>query len=173
MSEKVSEDIIKILEACSFDTEFSLLTIGDETISDIEEYVNENPSILSDTSYKNVLKFRLKPGHKSIILNLPLQIKRMKEKDADEISHISDYSHILKTFIEAAETNMERHRNGFRYSDTNQYFSTFIYLMCGRSCYDTLSANLPIPTSNTICKSNSRIFIKMKFPFSIRIIFHI
>lgn len=151
--EDFPNDIIKILGACSFDSELSLLSINTETISDIEEYVNENLSILSETSYKNVEYFKFKPGHKAFLLSLPEFIQEKKNMKPAENIKLSNFSHILKTFIETAESNFGRPPNGRRYNETNRYFSIFIYLMCGKACYETLCSNLPIPQANTLRES--------------------
>lgn len=148
--EKIPNDINKILSACGFDSESSFWSITQGTIDDIEEFVNEDLSILANTSYEGVHNFKLKPGHKSFILNIPNRINHLKEKKNDVPCTMSNFSQIVRTFIETAEANFGKHPNGFRYSQTNRDFSTFIYLMCGRACYDALSANLPMPQASTI-----------------------
>lgn len=153
LGEEIPNDIIKILDECSFDTELSLVSINSETISDIEEHVNKNLEILSETSYENVDYFQFKPGHKTFLLNLSKIIQQKKSEEPIESHKSLNFSHILKTFIETAESNFGRLPNGRRYNETNRYFSTFIYLMCGRACYETLSSNLPIPQAKTIRKS--------------------
>lgn len=154
LKEKIPVDIVRILSECGFDTDASISRITPDTIKEIEEYVNVDLSILNNTSYDGVSNFKLKPGHKSYILNLPNQLDRLKQFncDAKEECKVSDFSHMLRTFVETAERNFGKHPNGFRYNDSCRYFCTFIYLMSGRACYETLSANLPIPKANTICK---------------------
>lgn len=151
LKEKIPVDIVQILSECGFDTRVSISCITPDTIKEIEEYVNVNPSILSNTSYNCVSNFKLKPGHISYILNLPNRMKQFN-CDGKEECKMSDFSHMLRAFVKAAENNFGKHPNGFRYNDSCRYFSTFIYLMSGRACYETLSANLPIPEANTICK---------------------
>lgn len=148
LNEKIPHDILKILDGCYFDSAISLSSITSSTIDEIEQYVNENTDVVKNTSYEGVLPFKLKPGHKSFLLQLPI---RLKESNFDNKGH-GDFSRILKTFIETAENNFGRHPNGFRYDEINRHFSTFVYLMCGKACYEALSANLPIPTANTIRK---------------------
>lgn len=154
MNEKIPDDIKQILEQSGYETESSLLCINNENIADIETFANENRAILQNTSYENTNKFKFKPGHKLIILQLPNQIKLLRESQSKNSlqSNKNNFSQILKTFIETAESNFEKQPNGFRYDMINRNFSTFVYLLCGKACYDTLSANLPIPTSHTICK---------------------
>lgn len=159
MKEKIPTDIVKILSACAFDSELSFWSITSETIDDIENFVNEDISVLENTSYEGVHNFNLKPGHKSFILNLPNRMNYLKEKKIDVPCTISGFSQILRTFIETAEANFGKHPNGFRYGQTNRHFSTFIYLMCGRACYDALCANLPIPQASTIGETSFNLFM--------------
>lgn len=152
MKEKIPADIAQILEESGFNTELSILNIDIETIGHIEGYANENPAILKNTSYENIKLFKFKPGHKAFILQLPTQIQLMKDEKRIETYENHSFSYILKTFIEQAMSNSKKDVRGFRYSETIRYFSTYIYLHCGKACYETLSANLPIPSANSIRK---------------------
>lgn len=64
----------------------------------------------------------------------------------------NEYSFILNEMIKTAESNMYRDKNHVIYSDTIRYFSTYVFLLCGRSCYEMLRSNLPLPSVKTICK---------------------
>lgn len=163
LNEKIPSDIVAILKECGFDSYLPFLSITNETINDIEEYVKEDTSILKNTSYEGVKHFKFKPGHKIFLLNLTDRINYLKETKPNEKMQckLSDFSYILRTFIETAETNFGKHPKGFRYNETNRFFSIFIYLMCGKACYETLSANLPIPKANTICKCNSDLSVNV------------
>lgn len=72
---KFPSDIVEILSECGFDTESSLSYINQDIINDIEEHVNSMLSILKNTTYDGVNHFKLKPGHKSFLLNLPNLLK--------------------------------------------------------------------------------------------------
>lgn len=161
LKEKIPSDLIRILEECGFDSESALSCITSETINEIEQFVNNDLSILKTTSYEDVVNFKLKPGHKAFIINIPNRMNQLKKETLGENvqSKISDFSYILRTFIETADMNKGKHPKGFRYNETNRYFSTFIYLMCGKACYEALSANLPIPQANTIRKIHILNFI--------------
>lgn len=137
------------------------MSITNETINDIESYINEDLTILEKTSYKAVNVFKLRPGHKAFLLQLPNQIKSMRESRNTEClrTKIQNFPQMLKTFIETAETNFERRPNGFRYDDINRDFSAFIYLLCGKACYEMLSSNLPMPTYHTIRKTIRETFL--------------
>lgn len=157
-NEKIDPDVIKILIECGYDTRAAWLGLNhgclDTFITDIEQYTNDNRTVLEGTSYENIATFKLKPGHKSILFRLADQMKLLDK--ADDINKkpcdVINFSTILRAFIETAETNMGKDPRGFRYSEINLFFSMFVYLHCGRACFDTLSANLPIPSGQTIRK---------------------
>lgn len=161
LEEKIPVDIVRILEACSFDTEDSLLSINEEILAEIEQYANEDRTVLNNTSYEQVNNFKFKPGHKVFIMNLPRRIRQLNEKKSNELAKMLHFPQILKTFVETAQCNLGKHPNARRYNETNRFFSTFIYLMCGKACYETLSANLPIPQAQTIRESKSTFHFEM------------
>lgn len=140
-----------ILERNGFDTKLALQSIDQDVIAEIEQQANEDRSILINTSYEQVQHFKFKPGHRILLLNLSKQAQLWNDANEKMPCKMSDFSCILREFIETAESNAGKHPKGFRYNETNQLFSTYIYLMCGKSCYQTLSANLPIPQADTIC----------------------
>lgn len=114
---------------------------------------------LIGTIYEHVQPFEIAPGHRVVIENIPQYVKQIKT--VEQISKFdtvaNDFSFVLKMLIETAENNSGREPTGRRYSETIQYFATYVYLMCGRACYETLCANLPIPQANTICKKTKNI----------------
>lgn len=154
--EKIPLDILKILESCGFDTDDTLLSIDSEAIADIENYINDNLEVLIGTSYENIKCFKLKPGHKIFLQNLPNSFKLWIEESSNEekknstSDNVQDFSYVLQTFIQTAQSNAGKRKQGFRYNEINRYFSIYIYLMCGKACYEVLSANLPMPQANTI-----------------------
>lgn len=152
LKDTISVDVINILLRSGFDSKLSLSSLNTDTINEIEQYAKENRSVLEGTSYQNVETFKFKPGHRAILLQLANQVQNFEEAEEDVKKQLkmSEFSLVLKTFIETAELNHGRHPNGFRYNEINRYFSTFVYLLCGRACYDTLCANLPIPQANTV-----------------------
>lgn len=72
------------------------------------------------------------------------------DSNNDEV--IEQYSVILTELIKTANKNKNRSKNGYQYEDIVKYFSTYIFLLCGRTCYETLNKNLPMPSTKTICK---------------------
>ena len=157
IGDQLPEIVIKVLKAAGYVTESILKLIKGEEINKIEEHVRKNRIILKGTSYENEDNFEFLPGHRVLLLNLPNEIEKMKNvnKSIQQIekptANSSHFPFMLKALIETAESNSNGHPNGNRFNKNVQDFATYIYMMCGRACYDTLSANLPIPKSNTIC----------------------
>lgn len=152
MKDKIPNDIELILQRSGFDSKLALQSIDESVIVEIENQGNEDRSILANTSYENTENFKFKPGHKVFLLNLSKEVISWKENDDKIVHDTSAFSFMLRKFIETAEKNFGKLPNGHRYDEANQSFSTYIYLMCGKACYETLSANLPIPKASTICK---------------------
>lgn len=59
---------------------------------------------------------------------------------------------MLSKLIESANTNRNKSKNAYQYDDIVKNFATYIFLLCGRTCYETLNKNLPIPSTKTICR---------------------
>lgn len=122
---------------------------------EIEEFINNHRQILDKTSFDSTQIFRFRPGHKKFILNLSAYFSNQFEskdfvKNVQENDGYNDFSYILKSLIGVAKLNAGRDSKGFRYNESIRYFATYIYLLCGKACYEALSANLPIPQANTI-----------------------
>lgn len=73
-----------LLERAAYDTMTSLKAIDTAKISDIEEYLMEHRSTwindihcCKSEDYKNQTTFHFLPGHKTIVLAIPEQIKQM------------------------------------------------------------------------------------------------
>lgn len=97
----------QILERCEFNTDLALCSINEQYIAEIEDYANKNPYVLKNTIYENVQNFKFKPGHKAVIRQLPNQIELMKKAKSSQNlpTTNSDFSFMLKTFIDTAESN--------------------------------------------------------------------
>lgn len=54
--------------------------------------------------------------------------------------------------IDVLKRNQGKSKNARQYNDAIRLFSTYIFLLCGRTCYETLSKSLPMPSTKTICK---------------------
>lgn len=120
-------------------------------------------------SYKNQDVFEFLPGHRIILLGLRNNIENMQShvfndgfKCFDKLminagtnevrGNTGEYSVILTELLKTAKNNSNKSKHAYQYNDIVRYFSTYIFLLCGRTCYETLSKNLPIPSTKTICK---------------------
>lgn len=167
----------KILTECGLTSLLSINQINESRITEIENFVNENQGIIEKLdcchagTYKSLKKFRFLPAHRLIILHLPSCGTAIFEADravtvnyshdhlnaSRSIRNVNDtteYSLFLRMLLESAKENAGIPKNRFRYDNILQWilFSTYIFLSCGRSCYETLSSNLPIPSKHTVCK---------------------
>lgn len=157
LGEKIPERVIWILKATGFDRKYSLREITADCILSIEEFINNNRNTISgipeESIYSKIHPFKLLPGDRRFIVNIPKYIEQIDDTETTKWN-LSEFSFILKCLIDTAQENSNRNIKSFRYSKAIQAFSTYLYLMCGRSCYDTLCANLPIPQSSTVGKKN-------------------
>lgn len=156
IKEEIPKPIAYILTSTGFNTRIALQSLKPEHITQIEEHINENYENLKigfmGTIYENVQPFKIIPGHCALIESLPQHASQIRTDKPDSMLNRSSnaYSDVLKLLIETAENNCDRSSTGHRFNERIQNFATYIYLRSGRSCYATLSANLPIPSANTI-----------------------
>lgn len=160
INEPLPECVEKILSWCAYDTIASLRNISCESISQIQRQVNvyfrsniQELTCCYSNVYKNQSEFELLPGHRDLILALP---KYLSASITGNIQHNSTqnptFSTVLNSMIETALQNANKSKHGARYDDIIRFFSTYIFLLCGRSCYEVLNHNLPLPSTRTICK---------------------
>lgn len=151
-----------LLTECGFSSLLSISQINDSKIVEIEDFVDKNRDIVEKLeccyaeTYKSLRKFRFLPAHRLLILHIA--VKYNHEPSSTSSSARSDptgYSFFLQKLIESAEENSGIPKNRYRYDKDLQLFSTYIFLSCGRSCYETLSSNLSIPPKTTVCKFQS------------------
>lgn len=147
--------------ASGYDTKIALKSIiDDEAIGEIQQIVNENldrnKNYLQGSSYEGVESFRLLPGHRRLIMNLHNYIREYDSIKQGQKVDTTSFSFILKSLIETAEANQNKNPKQYRYDETLMYFAMYVYLICGKACYETLSANLPIPQAVTVCKPKKK-----------------
>lgn len=94
--------------------------------------------------------FKLLPGHRIIIQNIPELLDQTKSVEKSLANTSNSFSFVMKWLIETAERNAGREPKGRRFHETVQLFATYLYLMCGKACYETLSANIPLPQATSI-----------------------
>lgn len=156
--EEIPKCVQFILNETGFNTKWTLQALRLKHILQIEDYFNKNYDRLSygllGSIYENVFPFKITPGHCALIESLPENVKQMKSGDLKVSNHLcsNHFSTVLKLLIESSENNDGRSIKARRFSEHVQYFSTYIYLMAGRACYETLAANMPMPQPNTICE---------------------
>lgn len=171
--QKVPECLKFILWKSGYDSVISIKRISEEKITKIEQHIQKKRKVIlsqlddaDDTTvieYKKQEVFEFLPGHRDILLDLPKTINNMQEcfrKDnlvnvleSNNVNGImTEYSVILDEFLKTARRNKDRSKNAHQYDDIVRYFATYIFLLCGRMCYETLNHNLPIPSTKTICK---------------------
>lgn len=161
LCETIPKPLIYILSESGFTSKLALKTINKEHILQIEIFIETNYEKLSSglvgSIYENRRPFKIIPGHCAFILSLPAyvnQVKNVKKTFLEKSRCPNIFSFVLRTLIEIAEKNAGRDPKGRRFDESIQHFATYLYMMSGKACYETLAANLPIPQSNTICKSS-------------------
>lgn len=156
IEEQIPECLVYILTAAGYASQGALKRITSSSVTRIEQYFNSNFERLSSglcgSSYEHMKPFQILPGHRAIIESFPQYMEQVKTVKAMPVQHSTIFSCILKLLVETAENNHGREPKGRRYDDSLTFFATYIYLICGRACYETLSANLPWPQASTICK---------------------
>lgn len=151
-NDKIPESVIYILYKSSFDSKIALKSITDDSINSIEEYFNDNFEELIDglVDYKRDRPFKLLPGHHALIRNIPELMNQANTVEMNPVHSSNEFSFVLKWLIETVEKNVGKAPKGRRFCENIQLFATYLYLITGRASYETLSANLPIPKTNTI-----------------------
>lgn len=167
------------LQACGYDSLLSLKKISIQNIDAMEQFIRMKKEkilcklhgineIAADI-YKEQERFTFLPGHRNILLDFPKHITNMQNsmrfqstfaannripsRILENTERKAEFSYILNEMIKTAEMNMNnKSKHSNEYTDDVKYFSTYIFLMCGRTCYETLSKNLPMPSTKTICK---------------------
>lgn len=165
--------IERVLLMCGYNTVLSLKQINSEKISAMEKHINKfqrnsltillnnDNDVLDNTVnvYKSQLQFQFLPGHRVILLDIPNKIKQIEEEEVrfqlNKNVHsetMAEYSTIFTKLIETANRNKNVSKNAYKYDETIKYFATYIFTLCGRTCFETLNKNIPIPSTKTICK---------------------
>lgn len=87
--EKFPGNLDKIIEKSGYDCETVLLTINSNSINEIESYINANKEYLRGTAYEYCIStnsvFKLKPGHRALILSIPKKLSTKKKKCAPTV----------------------------------------------------------------------------------------
>lgn len=118
------------------------------------EGFGDNDRSLRD--YKEEERFEFLPGHQSTLLSLRNKIECMQSQSVDQAlnfvtdvdnDHVeefiekSKYTIILREFMKTADKNWNKPNTAQRYDDIVRYFAAYVFLLCGRTCYETLNEN--------------------------------
>lgn len=157
MKQKLPPCIKRILIESGYDNEISIKSLDEGTIIEIEAFIEasrreilEGISCCFSNMYQTKQPFRFAPGHRSLILQLPNLLKRSEENV--EYQTLEYVSPILNELIQVSKRNFEKAPLQHRYSDIIKHFSTYIYMIGGKNCYEILCHNLPMPKTPSICK---------------------
>lgn len=150
--------LIQILNHVGYNSFIALKGVNQNNIVEIEKYVSENlldfKHILSNSVYARMEKFVFfLPGHKAIICNLPLFVEKYEHDTENErFVETLPISFMMKQMLKTAMRNDKRDQRHHQFSVEIQHFATYIYMICGKGCYEVLCNNLPLPQANTICE---------------------
>lgn len=163
VGESIPKCIQEILTACGYSNLLSLKTLSVESIAQIDKHVNvncrdliQNLSCSHAEYYKTQHTFQLLPGHRQLIIAMGKAIdQHFENHDESEyelltkaIEKNSCFSVVMKELMKTALRN--ELKNKAQYSDIVRYFATYIFILCGRSCYTVLCKNLPLPSITSI-----------------------
>lgn len=154
IGETVPSCLKKLLIVCGYDTFSSITGIQNESILSIEKIVNDNfhSTVQSfDCShadyYKNQAEFKFLPGHTDFLRGISKYKFTVQES---VVQSATEFQPILQAMIDNLHHSAGKHRA--KYSDLIRYFATYVFLKAGRSCYEFLQCNLPLPSTKTIRK---------------------
>lgn len=99
---KIPECVKTVLRYSAYDTACSLAELNDKQISGIEEFINQSDRLVlrnldccNAETYKNQARFRFLPGHTSILLGIPTQLKKMHESKKKPYKKLTEFSKLL------------------------------------------------------------------------------
>lgn len=151
-----------ILCESGFENALSLKLITEDHMNKIEKDIHTGrETILNGLScthaniYRSQTMFKFLPGHRVIILEWPATIlsdKKSNERDQTFTVNHPAFSPICREIISSALTNYNRDPKGRTFSDLLMKFSIYVYILAGKSSYEVISSNLPLPKAGTIRK---------------------
>lgn len=146
--------IIEILIASGYNDPFLLSGMTEKEIKSIEIFVSDNSHTLCER-YSNLKPFVFLPGHKKLLMGLAKKAEEYELKHKPSMKKIDDWNQsntpvLMKKLIKSMHENSNTPRH--RYSDTIMDFALYIYMVAGKSAYEVLCANLPLPQVSTVCK---------------------
>lgn len=106
----------------------------------------------------------------TILKTLPETIKKTNSNRQENLN-LNHRSVVLNELLKCSDENAQKNKHWAQYNQIIKDFFTYIYLLGVKNCYETLKANLPIPSTKTICKFDINIkFSKVQiiFVFTVR-----
>lgn len=162
ITESVPNCVKLFLSLCGYDTFLSLKNMSLESIEIIENHLSSCSDAIQDLEcchsnyYKTQNEFKLLPGHRDFILSISkyeFNVFQNALRNSTADSNLNPaYPVMLQAMITTYQQNAECNKHHARYDDLMRYFSTYVYLMAGRSSYEFLKSNLPLPSTKTACR---------------------
>lgn len=162
--EEFPKCVIRLLKECGYCTSATLHEFTQDDIAEMEKFIEINCKDLisklnccNATSYKNQKVFKFLPAHRKFVLSLNAKYQKTKNnssasKSSIQSNTIKQFSQLLQTLMGTAQQNVDKIPTQYRYDETIRYFAMYIYMICGKMCYETLSSNLPLPKASTVRK---------------------
>lgn len=151
----IPDVIVKILKACGYDNPTQLTGINVQEICEMENFTRDRLShLLKESSvYSESTSFSFLPGHKKLIMVLGEKVKKYKPpKNIEQAFNFSDASNIMKQLMKSMQENSHVAPTGRRYTEILKDFASYTYMIGGKSTYELLSANLPMPQVPSVCE---------------------
>lgn len=102
---KIPECVKTILRSCAYDSACSLTGLDVNRISDIEKFVNNSDGTIVNQltccnagKYKSQQEFRFLPGHTSILLAIPDEIRQMNASKKKPNKKLSEFKKLMTPF---------------------------------------------------------------------------
>lgn len=154
---EIPKILIQILNLVGYDNPIAIELLNAENIVEIEKYVAINlKHALVDSVYSNMKQFSFLPGHKAILLSLPSYVDKfdqfIRKNNKDCFVDTLPLSYIMKELIKTGIKNHGRDKKHNQFPVEIKHWAAYMYMMCGKACYEILCENLPLPLANTICK---------------------
>lgn len=158
IGESVPNCLKTFLSLCAYDTLASIQNISIESIQDIERHMSTCTDAVQlldcchSEIYKNQREFKLLPGHRDFLLSMSSY--RKNDFTASQSPEQTSTFPVLQAMILTTNQNMQNNKHHAHYNELIRYFSTYVYLLAGRACYEFLRSNLGLPSTKTVCKLN-------------------
>lgn len=182
LRDEIPECIKQILSAYGYGNELSIRNLKEVHLNLIEEHMNkpmmrtviDSLTCCKSEIYQAQEKFEILPGHRVYILNLSHQMHLKQENRLglsantipttgpnfmEQAQNEPAITFLLKEFIANSMNNFKKLPKQRRYSEIIKDFSTYIYILCGRYCYEVICKNLPMPQASTVCEYNNFLLV--------------